>query len=232
MTPQTEQLLAVIRRGLAGDQTLTAINFHNTPQRKTDEYDRQFALIAEHFAPTREDDLAHYLSTGRWPSAKPGIVLAFYNGYRNNFDVAYPLLEKHGLVGWFLVASGYVSCPPADQLDFGRTRTLRTMKDEYPDGRYALNWDECRTLDRNHVVGSHTRNHTRVSLDNALALDEEIVGSQSDFTRELGHPVRSFAWLFGGAYGENPLADIHVDRAGYEFLFSNYKVQRLPGAAR
>jgi peptidoglycan/xylan/chitin deacetylase (PgdA/CDA1 family) len=232
VTPQTEQLLAVIRRGLAGDQTLTAINFHNTPQRKADEYDRQFALIAEHFAPTREDDLAHYLSSGSWPTAKPGIVLAFYNGYRNNFDVAYPLLEKHGLVGWFLVASGYVSCPPAEQLAFGKTRTLRTMKDEYLDGRYALSWDECRTLDRNHVVGSHTRNHTRVSLDNALALDEEIVGSQADFTSELGHPVRSFAWLFGGAYGENPLADFHVDRAGYEFLFSNYKVQRLPQARR
>lgn len=232
MTPQTEQLLAVIRRGLAGEQTLTAINFHNTPRRRFDEYDRQFALIAEHFAPTREDDLAHYLATGRWPTSRPGIVLAFYNGYRNNFDVAYPLLEKHGLVGWFLAASGYVSCPSADQLEFGRTRTLRTMKDEYPDGRYALNWDECRMLDRNHVVGSHTRNHTRVSLDDTAALEEEIVGSQADFTRELGHPVRSFAWLFGGAYGENPLADVHVDRAGYEFLFSNYKVQRLPGAAR
>lgn len=232
MSEQTDQLRRVIQDGFASGQTLTAINFHNTPKRKADEYDRQFALIAEHFAPTREDDLAHYLSSGSWPSAKPGIVLAFYNGYRNNFDVAYPLLEKHGLVGWFLAASGYVSCPPAEQLEFGKTRTLRTMKDEYPDGRYALTWDECRILDTKHVVGSHTRNHTRVSLDNALALDTEIVGAQEDFTRELGHPVRSFAWLFGGAYGENPLADIHVDRAGYEFLFSNYKVQRLPSAGR
>lgn len=228
MSAQTDQLRRMIQHGFAGGQTLTAINFHNTPRYKADEYDRQFALIAEHFASTREDDLAHYLATGAWPTARPGIVLAFYNGYRNNFDVAYPLLERHGLVGWFLAASAYVSCPPNEQLAFGSTRTLRTIRGEYPDGRYALSWDECRILDRNHVVGSHTRNHTRVSLDNALALNDEIVGSQDDFSRELGHPVRSFAWLFGGAYGENPLADVHVDRAGYEFLFSNYKVQRLP----
>ncbi|MDB5505381.1 MAG: hypothetical protein JWR75_19 [Devosia sp.] len=214
---------------LSSAPTVTALNFHNTPAYKAAEYDRQFAIIAEHFAPTTEDDLAIFLATGRWPQAKPGIVLAFYNGYRNNFDVIRPLLERHGLVGWFLVASGYVACPPAEQLAFGATRTLRTIPGEYTDGRYALSWDECRELDRHHVVGSHTRNHTRVSLDNPAALDAEIVGSQTDFIRELGHPVRSFAWLFGGAYGENPLADRHVDRAGYEFLFSNYRLQRLRG---
>jgi len=45
--------------------------------------------------------------------------------------------------------------------------------------------------------------------------------------QNLGHKVRSFAWLLGGRYGENPAADAAVDRAGYEFLFSNLSVQRL-----
>lgn len=224
-----------LRETLAGKfvarPLLSAINFHNPPAARAGEYDRQLAAIAERFAPTGEDDLAAYISTGRWPARKPGIILAFYNGYRNNFDVIRPLLDKHGLKGWFMVASGYVSCPPADQLAYGAARTLRTIPDEYADGRYALSWDECRVLDQSgHVVGSHTRNHTRVSLDDPQALHDEIVGAQEDFTRELGHPVRSFAWLFGGAYGENPLADVHVDRAGYEFLISNFAVQRLPGA--
>ena len=104
-----------------------------------------------------------------------------------------------------------------------------SLKKEYPDGRHALSWDELRTLDRSHVVASHTRSHAQVSLDDPVRLEDEIVGSQRDLVRELGHPVRGFAWLFGGRYGENPAADVMVDRAGYEFLFSNLALQRLPG---
>jgi peptidoglycan/xylan/chitin deacetylase (PgdA/CDA1 family) len=77
-------------------------------------------------------------------------------------------------------------------------------------------------------VASHTRSHSKVSLDDPARLDEEIAGAQQDFIRELGHPVRAFAWLLGGRYGENPVADAAVDRAGDEFLFSNLAVQRLP----
>ncbi|WP_246849686.1 polysaccharide deacetylase family protein [Rubellimicrobium arenae] len=218
-------------RAFATGAPVHAVNFHNTPRHRAAEYDRELAALAERFVAATEDDLATYLATGDWPRRRPGVVIALYNGYRNNFDVVRPLLEKHGLHGWFFVASGYVDCPPDEQLAFGAAHALRTVKDEYPDGRYALGWDEIRTLERaGHVIASHTRSHTRVALDDAAALEAEIVGSQADFVRELGHPVRAFAWLSGGAYGENPLADAAVDRAGYEFLFSNFRIQRLPGA--
>ena len=219
-----------LARAFAAGAPIRAINFHNTPARRAAEYDRQLGALAERFGPCTEDDLAGFLATGRWTRPKPGIVVALYNGYRDNFDVMRPLLEKHGLLGWFFVASGYVDCPVAEQLDFGAAHTLATVDHEYPDGRYALSWEEIRALDRaGHVIASHTRTHTRVSGDDAQALEAEIVGSQVDFVRQLGRPVRAFAWLMGGAYGENPLADSMVDRAGYEFLFSNFRVQRLPG---
>lgn len=216
-----------LRAAYAAQPPVTAINYHNTPDYRHDHYDRELAAIAERFAPATQDNLAAYLSTGKWPGDKPGIILAFYNGYRNNFDVIRPLLEKHGMVGWFFAATGYVSCPPAEQLQFGSMRTLKTVPNEYADGRYALSWDELRELDRDHVVASHTRNHSKVSLDDGAALEDEIVGAQDDFVRELGHPVRSFAWLLGGAYGENPIADSCVDKAGYAFLFSNFRIQLL-----
>lgn len=219
-----------LARGFAAGAPIQAVNFHNTPAYRAQEYDRQLGALAERFGPVTEDDLGAFLATGRWTRPRPGVVIALYNGYRNNFDVMRPLLEKHGLVGWFFVASGYVGCPVEEQLEFGAAHTLATIDGEYPDGRYALSWDEVRELDRaGHVVASHTRTHTRVSGDDSVALETEIVGSQEDFTRRLGHPVRAFAWLMGGAYGENPLADTLVDRAGYEFLFSNFRVQRLPG---
>lgn len=216
-------------RGFAAAAPIRVVNFHNTPATRAAEVDRELASLAERFSPASEDDVAAFLATGSWPRRKPGVIVALYNGYRNNHDVMRPLLERHGLVGWFFVATGYLSCPPADQLAFGAAHTLSTLPDEYPDGRYAMSWDEVRSLDRaGHVIASHTRSHARVSADDEAALEAEIVGSQEDLARELGHPVRSFAWLMGAPFGENPVADALVGRAGYEFLFSNFRIQRLP----
>ena len=207
--------------------TLRVVNYHLTPARRAATYDREFSALAARYAPVREDDLAGFLATGRWPMGRDGVLPVFYNGYRNNFDVARPLLEKHGMVGWFMAVTAFSECPAADQADFAAMRNLTTIPAEYADGRSALSWDELRMLDKRHVVGSHTRNHSRAGLDDPAVVRDEIVGAQLDFIRELGHPVRSFAWLFGGSYGVNPVADRLVDQAGYQLLISNFSVQRL-----
>lgn len=207
--------------------TLRVVNYHLTPASRADQYDREFGALAAKYSAVREDDLAIYLSTGVWPMDRPGVLPVFYNGYRNNYDVARPLLENHGLVGWFMAVTAYSSCPADQQETFAQTHTLATAPGEYDDGRSALSWEELRDLDGPHVVASHTRNHSRVGLDNPVIAESEIVGAQEDFIRELGHPVRAFAWLHGGRYGHDVMADAMVDRAGYDFLFSNFAVQKL-----
>lgn len=220
--------LAQIAAAFRSGAPISAINYHNTPAYRAADFDRELEMIAERFAPTGEDELTEFFRTGRWPHRKPGVILAMYNGYRNNFDVFRPLLEKHGLIGWFFVPSGYASCPPEQQAAFAAAHTLKTIPHEYADGRTAMNWDELRAIDGRHVVASHTRNHVRIQIDDAAGMESEIVGAQEDFRANLGHPVRSFAWLLSGTYGQSPVTDACLDRAGYEFLFSNFKVQRLP----
>lgn len=206
---------------------LKVVNYHLTPAHRAKALDRELAALAARYAPVREDDLGDYLATGRWPGGREGVLPVFYNGYRNNHDIARPLLEKHGLVGWFMVVTGYSSCPAEEQPAFAAAHTLATVPGEYADPRSALSWDEVRALDKGHVVASHTRNHTRVGLDDPAVVEGEIVGAQDDFRAQLGHPVRSFAWLHGGRYGETPVADGFALAAGYQFLFSNFAVQRL-----
>ncbi len=219
------------RHALATGHCLRVVNYHNTPAARADQFDAEFAALAARYSPVDEDALAAFLATGQWPGDRPGVIPAFYNGYRNNFDVALPLLQKHGLIGWFFAVPGYTACPATDQPAFAAAHTLSTVAVEYPDGRTALSWEELRKIDRaGHVVASHTQTHSRVSLDDPDAFWPEIVGAQEDFATHLGHPVRTFAWLFGGRYGENAQADRAVDAAGYEFHFSNFSVQRLPGS--
>ena len=211
---------------------IRVVNYHLTPATQAATLDREFAALADRYTAVREQDLAEYLTTRRWPQGRSGVLLMFYNGYRNNFDVARPLLERHRLIGWFMTVTGFSSCPAADQARFALEHNLTAWPGEYTDGRIALSWDELRTLDARHVVASHTRSHSPAFLADAAQLDDEIVGAQQDFIRELGHPVRSCAWLLGGRYGENLLADAALRRAGHEFLFSNFAVQHLPGTLR
>ena len=98
---------------------------------------------------------------------------------------------------------------------------------EYGDGRYALTWDELRELDRKHVIASHTRSHWRLSTLNPATVEREIVGAQEDFEKHLGHKVRTFCSMKGPASGEDPSVDRLVVAAGYDFVFSNFRIQRV-----
>jgi hypothetical protein len=215
---------------------IRAANFHNTPRYREKEFQQQLQHWSDCFSSVNETELDGYLSTGAWHKPRPGLIIGLYNGYRNQYDVMLPLLERYGFVGWYFVPTAFVGTPAAEQAAFVATRTLKIIPDEYSDGRYALNWNELKTLDRNHVVACHTRNHARIADDPAY-LRNEIVAPQQDFEQHLGHRVRSFAWLSGSAYGDHPASDRLIDAAQYQFVFSNYAIQKVrvadtPPAAR
>jgi peptidoglycan/xylan/chitin deacetylase (PgdA/CDA1 family) len=214
---------ARIAEAFTAGALIRAVNFHLTPATREAQYDREFALYARHFDPVTADDLEDVMTGGRWRKSKPGLILAFYNGYRSNFEVALPLLKKHGLVGWFFIVTGFVDA--SDQSAFAARHSI-TPDDAVQEGRMALTWDEVAILDRSHVVASHTRSHARSSLG-AAELRNEAAGSQQDFIAALGHPVRAFAWNGGAAYGEHPEADRALDEAGFQFVMSNFRIQRL-----
>ena len=90
---------AQVGEGLRRKPLLRAINFHNTARQNVDEFERQLAHCARHFSTLDEDDLDRYLATGRWHKPRPGLLLAFYEGYRNNYDVIRAgigaLLQEH-----------------------------------------------------------------------------------------------------------------------------------------
>ena len=208
---------------------IRAVNFHNASRAKAEQYDRQLALYSQFFSSVNQEELDEYLVTGAWHKPKPGLIVSLYEGYRNGYDVLMPLVEKHGLIGWFFVITGFVNADLKDQLPFALSHDIEALTREYPDGRYAMTWDEIRKLDGKHVIASHTRSHTQLSLLPPATMEEEIVGAQEQFKKHLGHPVRAFASLTGPAYGEHAPTDKLVNAAGYDFVFSNFRIQRIRG---
>ncbi len=206
---------------------IRAVNFHNAPKSKADQFDRELAHYSQYFTSVNQDELEKYLTTGKWHKSKPGLIVSIYEGYRNGYDVLLPLVERHGFIGWFFVITGFVNAPIQDQLQFAGGHDIDMLTREYPDGRYALTWEELRKIDQRHVIACHTRSHTQLSLLPVATREEEIVGSQQQFQQHLGHPVRAFVSLTGPAYGEDATTDKLVDAAGFDFVFSNFRIQRI-----
>ncbi len=223
------QRAAAIERMLESEPLIRAVNFHNTSRAAAEKHDRQLANYARSFSPVTEDDLDEYLKSGAWHKPKPGLIISVYEGYRNGYDVFAPMLERHGFIGWYFIITGFLNAPVRDQLSFADHHEIDMETHEYPDGRYALTWEEVRQLDkRGHVICSHARSHTKLSTLSPATVEREVVGSQEDFEKHLGRKVRTFVSLTGPPHGENPVTDRYVEAAGYRFVFSNFSIQRLP----
>lgn len=215
-------------RDLGTHPPVRAVNFHSTPRDRVSEYRSQMLGWGKRFSRVTEDDLGRYLATGEWHAPKPGLVLALYDSSRNGYDVMLPLIEEAGLLAWFFVITGFVKSAPARQLDYAAAHDIGVQATEYSDGRQALSWSELRDAERRgHVVASHARSHVALQDLDEAERESEVLGSQADLQEHLGHPVRTFVSYGGPAYGTHAPSDSLIRRAGYQFVFSNLKIQRI-----
>lgn len=216
--------------GLAVGRYVRVINYHNTPRARAGEYELQLAEAAERFAPIDEAGVEELLS-GRRPPARPAVIPCLFEGYRNNYDVALELVERAGLTAWFFIPTAFIDCAVADQPAFAREHWIDLVDDEHGDGRQAMSWDELRdVVARGHVVASHTATHCTVAqIRTEEDVEREITAPRRRLAEELGVSVHSIAWLLGGSYGENPVADAAVRAAGYRLHFGGGRIQRIPG---
>ena len=223
--------LSDLEREFANHPPIRAVNFHSTSRQRAAEYDRQLERYSHRFSSVNESELREYLTTGQWHKSKPGLIVSVFEGYRNSYEILTPLIEKHGFVGWYWIITGFIDTPVRQQLDYADHHDIDMLTHEYKDQRYALTWNEIRALDKKHVVACHTRSHMLLSGFAEADRREEIIGSQAQFRKHLGHPVNSFVSLTGPAYGEDAVTDALVREAGFEFVFSNFRIQRIRPAS-
>lgn len=220
---RAQQLIEAFGRG----NTLRVVNFHNTTPAREAEYRAQFEAFAGRFLPCAEEDVIRWFEDGRWHKSGPGLIPVFYEGYRNNYEIGLPLAEEYGFVAWFFVPSAFPGTAVTQQTQFAETNHIGLVDEGgLP---IAMSWAQLADVEaRGHVVASHTRHHAAVRPESEIAfLEDEIAGSQEEFRRNLGHPARSFAWLYGSEAGINLHADRLLADAGFKLLFSNLRLQYI-----
>lgn len=217
-----------LQRGFLKGSYIRTVNYHSTPRFRLEEYEQQLTIYQRYFSSVSEEDIDRFFDTGQWHKNKPGLILNFFEGYRNTYELMAPLAEKYGFVGWFFIPTGFIDCPVNEQRDFANAHHLSVLTDDYGDGRIAMTWDEVRELDKKHVIASHTQNHERLTRESSEEeLQREIVTSKRDLEAQLGHEVSTFCWLYGSEVGVNPRADHYLHEARYKYLLSNFKIQKI-----
>lgn len=216
-------------RAFADGRYVRVVNYHNTPSSMADNLERELSGYASRFAAVSLEDLDRFFETGGWNKDRPGLLPVFYEGYRNNAEVAAPICDQIGLVAWFFVVTSWIDAPVFEQRAFADAHSINLVEEDLASDRLAMTRADLAELAERHVVTAHTGSHVGINE----------IGTEEDFDREVYEPMRTileatgraspcFAWLWGTPWGVSVAHDDALVRAGYRYLFSNTMIQRLP----
>lgn len=184
-----------------------AVNYHDVTPQFAKNFETHLQFYSKHFVNVAEADLRGFLNGKPWPHSKPGLLLSFDDGLASHIEIVAPLLEKYGFTGWFFV--------PAERVT---SRKALGLREEITDER-RLNIDDLRKLDQNHVIGSHTTTHCRLSEDlDQQTLSFEITKSKSLLEDALQHEVNIFCWVGGEEFTYSKAA-ADLIKEGYDLSF-------------
>ena len=211
---------------------IRVVNYHDVPPSRAPAFREQLAFYAEHYRSVDREALEAFL-VGRdigLRAERPGLIISFDDGLRSHAEVAAPLLEEFGFMGWFMVPSGFVDCAAAEQGAFAAAHQI-VFSPEYADARVAMTWDQLRALEARHIVGCHSESHRR--LEASLTAEErerEIVHAKARFEAELGHPMDVFCWVGGEEWSYSASCAAEIRAAGYAFSFMTNNAPVRPGS--
>ncbi|MEK6276817.1 MAG: glycosyltransferase [Actinomycetota bacterium] len=132
------------------------------------------------------DDLVRTLREGQLPPRRAAVI-TIDDGYVDNFEIAHPILRRHGFPWTIFLVSERLG----GRNDWTDDGTLS--------GRPLLSLDQISRLRTNDVrLGAHTRTHCYLPEVADDVVSQEIEGSREDLELRLGIPVPTFAYPFGG----------------------------------
>ena len=153
------------------------------------DFDAQMAYLAgQGYTPVRVEQIADALNDGA-PLPERPVAITFDDANQDNFDHAFPILQKHHLFGTFFIVTRWVGTPD------------------------HLTWEEIAAMQRAGMrFGAHGLTHPWLTKLRLADAGREIADSKADLEAHLGVPVRVFAYPYGGA---SPTVTKLVQDAGF-----------------
>lgn len=217
---------------LAAGAYVRSLHYHNTPLPHRERYQRQLAWVAERYSAIRPADLAARFAGDRFLTPKPPLLVGLFDGYRNNAHVMAPLLGEQGLAGWFLLVADFLNTPPGEQRAMLEPYSMQWLEGEYPDGRYAMTWDQAAAIARDHTIVNHTSTHYQLGENTPPeTLAYETQHAQELIAGHCGCSPQAFSWLGGAWYAQHPQAGEQLGRLGFRYLLGYFLEDITPDTA-
>lgn len=209
-------------------RAIRVVNWHNTPPSRAGALERELRGYARRFAPVSLADLDRFFDTGQWHKDRPGFIPVFYDGFRNNVDVAARVCDQLGLRAWFFPPTGFLTTPAADQRAFAAAHQITLVEEEADADRIAMTTEELARIAQNHEVANHTRGHTAsIEVREPEAVRREVTGAHELLAEVTGRSPVAFAWRKGTPFDPADPGEAELLRLGYRYLFSNTKLERI-----
>ncbi len=130
------------------------------------------------------------------------VLITFDDGFSDNYENAFPVLQEAGAPATIFLASGVVG------------RSNKWMHGQGFSERRMLKWGQIEEMSRDGITfGSHTVSHPRLVELSEEAVNKEVRDSKLAIEDRLGISVDHFAYPYGL---ENSQVQESVKRAGYQ----------------
>jgi len=134
------------------------------------------------------------------------------DGYRDNFEVAAPILRKLNLPATFFVITGFIGTQTAAPWDRQLVRQPGWM-----------DWNQLRSLaSEGFEIGSHTDSHLDLGVASAGAVRADLAVSRRKLEEQLDRPAQLFAYPFGGRQNISEVSRELVRETGFSCCLACY----------
>lgn len=207
-----------------GQQFMTILLFHRVtdviPQDcltvSTARFRTICRMLKRRFRVVPLGEIFRILRTGQ-PMPRRTVAITFDDSYRDMLNAA-RILHEHQLPATFFIPTAYVNSDRTFDWDRGLPRMPN------------LTWDEVREMAKlGFEIGSHTITHANLGVLGPTEARTEIFQSKQVLENELQHPIRWFAYPFGGQHHLRPEYLSLIHEAGYEGTVSAFGGFIRPG---